>query len=71
MRLNHEALRIIRERSGQSQTETAKLANIDRANYAHIEAGRRRGTEAQVVAIAAALKVPVTAIIQESTGAVA
>ena len=63
MRLNHEALRVIRERTGQSKTLTAELAGIDRANYSHIEAGRRNGTEAQIVALAVALKVPVTAII--------
>ena len=63
MKLNTTALRVIRERSGQSQTQTAALAGIDRANYAHIEAGRRKGTEAQIVAIAQALKIDVTAII--------
>ncbi len=63
MKLNTAALRVIRERSGQSQSQTARLAGIDPSNYAHIEAGRRRGTEAQQVAIARALKVDLTAII--------
>lgn len=63
MRLNNAALRVIRERSGQSQTQTAKLAGIERANFAHIEAGRRRGTPAQIKAIAQALKCDVTAIL--------
>lgn len=65
MRLNTEALRAIRERSGQSQTGLAELAGIDRANLAHMEAGRRKGTEAQIVALARALKVPVTAILRD------
>ncbi len=69
MKLNTEALRVIRERSGQSQTGLAELAGIDRANLAHIEAGRRRGTEAQIVALAHALKVPVTAIICDDEAA--
>ena len=69
VRLNPTALRVIRERTGQSQTQTAQLAGIDRANYAHIEAGRRKGTEAQIVAIAKALKIDTTAILHD--GAVA
>ncbi len=63
MRLNHDALRVIRERTGKSQTAVAADASIDRANYAHLEAGRRRGTEAQIKAIAVALQVPVTALL--------
>ena len=62
MRLNHAALRVIRERTGKSQTDMAMLTSIDRANYAHIEAGRRRGTEEQMKAIAVALQIPVDAL---------
>jgi len=69
MKLNATALRVIRERTGQSQTQTAKLAGIDRANYAHIEAGRRRGTPEQIVNIAQALKIDVTAIISDGVAA--
>ena len=65
MRINHTALRVIRERSGFSQTKAAEVADIDRANYAHIEAGRRPGTPEQIKAIAVALQVPVTAIISD------
>lgn len=63
MRINHAALRVIRERTGYSQTKAAELAQIDRANYAHIEAGRRPGTPEQIKAIAVALQIPVTAIV--------
>lgn len=63
MRLNHAALRVIRERTGKSQTQVADMAGMDRANYAHIEAGRRRGTEEQVKAFAVALQIPVDALI--------
>jgi transcriptional regulator with XRE-family HTH domain len=62
MRLNHAALRVIRERTGKSQTAMAELTGIDRANYAHIEAGRRRGTEEQIKAMAVALQIPVDAL---------
>ena len=63
MRLNHAALRVIRERTGKSQTQIADMAGIDRANYAHIEAGRRRGTEEQVKAFAIALQIPFDALL--------
>ena len=63
MRLNHAALRVIRERTGKSQTAVAEAAEIDRANYAHLEAGRRRGTEAQIVALANVLQIPVDALL--------
>lgn len=62
VKLNHHSLRVIRERSGLTQTQVAADAGIDRPNYAHIEAGRRPGTPAQVVAIAKALKVTPLAI---------
>lgn len=63
MRLNHSALRVIRERTGVSQSQLAELAQIDRPNYAHIEAGRRRGTPEQIKAIAIALQIPVDALL--------
>ncbi len=62
MRINHLALRAIRERSGLSQSQTAHGSKIDRPNYAHIEAGRRRGTEEQIHRIAEYLRVPTGAI---------
>lgn len=63
MRLNHAALRAIRERSGYSQTAAAEMAEIDRANYAHMEAGRRPGTEEQITRLATALQVPLPALL--------
>lgn len=62
MQVNHHALRVIRELSGLTQTQVANLAEIDRPNYAHIEAGRRKGTEPQIVAIAKALSITPLAI---------
>lgn len=63
MRLNHLALRVIRERSGFTQSKAAQLAGIDRPNYAHIEAGRRKGTPEQIKSIALALDVPIPALL--------
>lgn len=62
VKINHLALRAIRERSGISQTAAAEAADVDRPNYAHIEAGRRPGTPEQISRIASALRVPVGAI---------
>ena len=62
MQLNREALKAIRERSKITQTALAVGAEINRPNYAHIEAGRRRATDAQIIAIAMVLVVPLSAI---------
>ena len=69
MRLNPTALRVIRERSGESASALAAAADMDPANYSRLEAGARRGTDAQIVAFAAALQVPVTAIISDTEAA--
>ncbi len=63
MRVNPPALRAIRERTGLTQSILAEQAGIDRANYAHIEAGRRPGSAVQIIAIASALGVAVGAIV--------
>ena len=63
MRLNHQALRVIRELNGLSQSKAAELAGIDRPNYAHMEAGRRKGTPEQIRKIALMLDVPMTALL--------
>ena len=39
------------------------MVGMDRANYAHLEAGRRRGTSEQIVAIARSLQIPVDALL--------
>jgi transcriptional regulator with XRE-family HTH domain len=63
MKLNHAALRVIRGAYGFTQTAVAEGTGIDRSNYAHIEAGRRRGTPAQIRSIANFLSVPVAALL--------
>lgn len=62
VKANFDSLRVIRALKGYSQTAAAEGAGIERANYAHIEAGRRPGTDSQLVSIAAFLKVPIGAI---------
>lgn len=65
MRINHSALRAIRERSGLSVTELAELAGIRQAHLSNIEAGRRQCSELTGVALARELKVPITAILSD------
>lgn len=69
VRLNHEALRVIRERSGLKQARVAERAGIDRPNYNHMEKGRRPGTPEQIKALAEVLDVPITALIQSEAAA--
>lgn len=62
MKVNGEALHIIRERTGLSQTTLAKMSGIRPDTICRLEAGTRPGTNEQIVALARALEVPVTAI---------
>ncbi len=62
MRINGEALRAIRERTGYSITELADTSGVDRTTISRIESGRRRGTAAQCRSLAEALDIPQTAI---------
>jgi transcriptional regulator with XRE-family HTH domain len=63
MQLNPAALKALRERSGLTQTELADGADIRRDTLNHLEHGRRNASDAQIRALAHALHVPVTAII--------
>lgn len=62
MRLNGDALKAIRERTGLSITQLANASGVDRTVVTRLESGERRGTAAQLVALAQALNVPLTAI---------
>lgn len=62
MRLNGEALRVIRERTGLTITQLGTASGVDRTVITRLESGERRGTPAQLVALAQALNVPLTAI---------
>lgn len=65
MKANGAAIKVIRERSGVIKSDLARSAGLDRTQLHRIETGERNGTPAQLLAIAAALKVPVVAIIHE------
>lgn len=65
MRTNGAAIAAIRERSGLSKSQLAAAAKLDRTHLHRIESGERNGTPGQIKAIAAALQVPLTAIIAE------
>lgn len=55
MKLNPEALRVIRERSGMSKAELATRAGIDRTLVTRLENGERTGTPAVIAKLASAL----------------
>lgn len=71
MQSNGEAIKAIRERSGMSKSDLARLAEVERTQVIRIENGVRNGTEEQLRRIAVALKVPTTAIIHAPREAVA
>jgi len=62
MKGNGAAIKALRERTGLTKTQLAKATGMDRTHLHRIENGERRGTPTQIVAIAKALGVPVTAV---------
>lgn len=62
MRINGEALRVIRQRTGLTITDLANRSGVDRTVITRIEKGERRGTPAQHTALAQALDVSLLAI---------
>lgn len=71
MQAHGPAIRALRELAGLNASEFARLTGIERTHLRRIEMGQRRGTDAQIVAIARALRVPTTAVIREPDEAVA
>lgn len=63
MRVNSEALRAIRERTGLSAAALSKQSGVDPTVISRLEKGERKGTPAQLKQLADALAVPVTAIV--------
>lgn len=55
-------MKAIRERSGLSNADLSASTGIDPSVITRLEKGERRGTPAQLTAIAAALRVPLLAI---------
>lgn len=71
MRVNGEALRAIRQRTGDTITGLGQRAGVDRTTLSRMESGERPGTPAQIKALAKALKVPMAAIMMDDSEAVA
>lgn len=71
MRGNGAAITALRERTGLTKTQLAKQTGIDRTHLHRIETGERKGTPAQLVEIARALKVPITVVAEMTEEAVA
>ncbi len=65
MRVNGEALKVIRERSGLTVTGAARLAGVSQPTWSNLESGARNATPGTVIAMAEVLKVPLVAIIAE------
>jgi transcriptional regulator with XRE-family HTH domain len=62
MRINGEALRAIRERTGLTISDLSRTSEVDRTVITRIETGERKGTPAQHKALAEALQVSMLAI---------
>jgi transcriptional regulator with XRE-family HTH domain len=56
-------LRPLRERTGLSISELSRSSGVDRTVITRLESGERRGTPAQLKALAAALDVSLLAIV--------
>ena len=65
MRINPDALRAIRERSGLSQTALSTISGISQGHISQLESGQRRSRPETVHRLAAALGVPVGALVSE------
>ena len=63
MDLNRDALIALRERSGLNKQQLAEAAGVDRTLVTRIENGERKATDAVIVRLAQALRVPTTALL--------
>lgn len=63
MKLNREALRVVRERTGLSQADLAGLAGVDRTLVYRLERGQRNASPTVIKKLAVALDVPLGALI--------
>lgn len=66
MQVNPYALRVIRERSGLSVTELARIAGLSQPHLSNIETGKRQASPAVLRHLADALRVPLLALISDS-----
>lgn len=69
MRIHGAALRVIRERTGLTESALAKAAGISQSHLANLESGRRNAGPKVITDLAHALRVDVSAIVQDQVGA--
>ena len=67
MRINPDALKVIRERSGLSQAALGRAANVSQGHISQLESGAKEPRPDMVRRLAAALRVPVTALAVDGT----
>jgi len=65
MRVNGVALRVIRERSGLSVSQLARLVGISQPHLSNLEVGRRSASPALARRLAAELRVSLVAILMD------
>jgi len=63
MQVNPHALRVIRERSGLSVSELARIAGLSQPHLSNIETGKRQASPTVLRHLADALQVPLLALI--------
>lgn len=63
MKLNRQALTVVRERSGLSKTALATAAGVDRTLIHRLETGERNATVSVIRKLADALDCPLMALI--------
>lgn len=62
MKVNADALRHLRERTGLTQVQLGAATNLPKWTINRLEHGVRPGTPSQIKALASALGVPINAI---------
>lgn len=65
MHLNRYALRTIRQRSGLTVSGLARRAGISQPHLSNVERGRRQASPELIVRLAAALRVPLVALLAQ------
>lgn len=66
MRINPDALKVIRERSGLSQAALGRAANVSQGHISQLEAGIKEPRPEMVRRLASTLGVPVAALVVRS-----
>lgn len=65
MQLNRHALRVIRQRSGLTVSALGRRAGVSQPHLSNIERGRRQASPELIGRLAAALRVPIVALLAE------